>query len=105
MKKQFVYADLNSSHDDKIAIFNPLTFWSLIEKYGDVYSGLEILLWSDDEDDKNKPDPILFKGKLVFDEKKKWWLLAIDVKSIQHLSDSMEFKDYTVAEIQNERFS
>jgi hypothetical protein len=81
-------------------IINPLTFWELVEAYKDVHSGIDVFLWSDDQDENDNDDPLLSEAVLIFDERTNIWFFEVNKESIHHLSESKKFKDYSVLDIQ-----
>lgn len=49
--------------------------------------GLEVLFYSDDEDDQGKPDDVEVVGKVTFDSANNEWLGIFDPDQVKHASD------------------
>ena len=104
MKHKFIYNDLNDLVNDRELVTNPLVFKKILDVYGEVFSGMELFLWTDSSNDEDKFDPMVYKGKFISDDKDKHWYIEVkDDKKIKRLSESDEFKDYSVLDIIGEK--
>ncbi len=104
MKNKFIYNDLNGLVNGRVLVINPLTFKAILDTYNEAFSGMEVFLWTDDLNEQNKFDPMVYKGVFISDDKDKHWYFEIkDDKKIKHLSESDEFKDYSLLDIIGEK--
>jgi hypothetical protein len=99
MKQEFIYIDLNALDGSRMIVLNPLIFKEVVNKYGKAESGMDIFLWTDDLDENNKYDPMVYSGKLIFDSVKNNWFIEINKDEIKHLSESSKFKGFSVKDI------
>jgi len=103
MKSKFIYIDLNSINNNRVIIVNPKTFYSIVDAYGEMFSGMEIMLWSDDEDINGKEDPLISRGQVDFDNTEQKWFINVDPKKFKNLSKSEEYRNYSTNEIMGKR--
>lgn len=99
MKKEFIYVDLNEMNKNRIAILNPRTLRAIRDSYGEMVSGMNLLLWTDDLDKDDKYDPLVYSGKLIFNPKDEKWFIEVNESEIEHLSKSDKFKHFSLREV------
>jgi hypothetical protein len=99
MKNKFIYADLNELKGSRIVITNPLSFKEILDRYGEAYNGMELNLWTDDLDQNNKYDPMVYSGKLVFNLAESNWFMEINPNEIEHLSKSKKYQHYSLSAV------
>jgi hypothetical protein len=99
MEKKFIYNDLNELCNGRAIVINPSFFREVIDKYGKAESGMVLFLWTDDLNENNKFDPMVYPGKLIFDSANNNWFIEVNKDEIKHLSESSKFKDLSVKDI------
>ncbi len=103
MKNKFIYVDLNSLIDNKINM-GQKGRQDVLEKYGHITSGMEVLLWTDDLNDQNKYDPMVYEGKVVSGLDDIGCIFEILPENIEHYSNSKKYSHYSLEEIMGESY-
>ena len=90
LDKPRVYADLNGGWregDNYVLWLNSSATESDLLYLGySLASGLVVDFWTDDGDDEGNLDPLLFRGKVDYDEEKQKWFAVTPWDSFQHAS-------------------
>lgn len=91
LDKPRVYLDLNSGSrvgDSYIALLDSRATSADIRENGLILEeGLAVDFWSDDGDDNGRPNPLIFRGIVHFDESLAQWTAVMDWNSFTHVSE------------------
>lgn len=96
MDKPRVYVDLNagwpSGESYVVPIKSRATEDDLRQLGHSLTSGLVVDFWTDDGDGAGNPDPLLFQGRLEFDEDVQKWVAVADLDGFHHASEQRAVK-------------
>ena len=91
LDKPRVYADLNGGWrvgDEYIVPLNSRATEKDLQSLGHVLTpGLSVDFWTDDGDDEGNLDPLLFQGKVQFDEDTQKWVAVADWDGFHNASE------------------
>ena len=87
-----IYVDLNgweNQEDNKfwVALDQPFTNRDLKDQAIELQEGIILSLWTDDLDEQNQFDPMLFEGVVHFDAERERWVAIVDWNEIHHASE------------------
>ena len=98
-KQLFIHGDLNAFGGyGYIPLRNQYWIDLLKKECGDIRDGMQIWLYENTQRD-GKPDPTIFPGVIKDIGKENEYEIQVDEKDMQYLSESKEFKDYSVADV------
>jgi len=97
-KKQFIRGDLNDFYDGRFPLRNEECINAIKKNYGKIYDGL--LIWLFDFTIKNgKYDPTIFPGIIKNVGKTDEYEIVVDENDMKYLSESDEFKNYSIKDV------
>jgi hypothetical protein len=84
-----VYADLhNADAKGRVRLNSVGTIRDLARQRVQLRKGLVLALYSDDADDRGRPDDLEAPGVVEYSEEEQCWVAVIDWASIRHASDT-----------------
>jgi len=91
LDKPRIYADLNGGWrvgDNYVVPLNSIGTQTDLRVLGHVLTpGLALDFWTDDGDDENALDPLLFEGVVQFDEDEQKWVAIADWNGFRNASE------------------
>jgi hypothetical protein len=83
-----VYADFQNLDDENRLRLTCAGTRRDLERQGiELREGMALTLYSDDANDRGKPDELLAEGVVHYDDAEKCWVAAIDWNAIRHASE------------------
>lgn len=102
MKKQlFIRGDLNSLKNGTIPLRNPIWIEMLKREYGKIYDGMDIWLYEETRRG-GVIDPTIFPGVIRKTDVNDEFDIVISENRMKYLSESKEFKNYSVDDVIND---
>jgi len=101
-KTIFIRGDLNALHNGVLPLRNQTWIKVLRKVYGNITDGQDIWLFEDTEHN-GKMDPTIFPGKIRDLGKEDEYEILVDEKKMQYLSETKQFKGYSVEDVINQR--
>ena len=84
-----VYADLhNADAQGRVRLNSVGTIRDLARQQVQLRKGLVLALYSDDADDRGRPDDLHVPGVVEYSSEEQCWVAVIDWGAIRHASDS-----------------
>jgi hypothetical protein len=84
-----VYADLhNADAKGRVRLNSVGTIQDLARQRVELRKGLVLALYSDDGDERGRPDDLQVPGVVEYSEDEQCWVAVIDWASIRHASDA-----------------
>ncbi len=91
MTEPRIYADFHNLDDlNRLRLTCQGTKEDLARQKVQLSEGLPLTFYMDDADENGKPDPILVRGTVSFNEKDHCWVASVDWQAIWHQSDERQ---------------
>lgn len=103
-KQLFIGSNLNDIYvkygtdEEVMPLRNPVLISLLKKEYGEILDGMKIWL-SANTKNNDKQDPTIFPGTIRDIGKKDEYEILVDEKEMQYLSESEQFKDYSIEDV------
>jgi hypothetical protein len=91
MQRPRIYTDFhNADSRGRLRLNCAGTVEDLAKQHVELREGLQLTLYSDDLDDKDRLDELVVDGAVSYSAEERCWVAAIDWAAIHHASESAE---------------
>jgi hypothetical protein len=90
MNRPRIYADFHNLDDvNRVRLTCSGTQRDLDRQGVQLRDGLQLTLYTDDEDDDGRPDPLLADATVWFDRNQECWVAEVDWSALHHDSETV----------------